>query len=286
MANDGRAKTGLQLDWVRAMPVCSEVADCPALPGATHTECSSEGRCVYDAPDDDGDRICNAIDLCSGADDLDDADRDRFPDACECDASNAAVNPRENDVCDSLDNDCNGISAPTQPVGERYVSMEKQGREHPQHYAVEASDESMFGRLLRVNASPGHLTWLYVGGAPSLWLQPGRYVADWRVAPGSGGSDPTTLLVRPGDSNRPCVTPASVSWSSPTADGTWQTTVPVAFEVTTPDCPVRAGFLNTQGSKDSTWMLDWVRVRHACDADADCPSIGSSGAACVAGACS
>ena len=92
--------------------------------------------CPFDALDDsDGDGVCDRDDLCDGFDDALDADGDTFPDdcdncpndaqpqqagtdddgdgfgrPCDCDDDNALVHPEAAEICDSLDNDCDGTT--------------------------------------------------------------------------------------------------------------------------------------------------------------------------------
>ena len=88
--------------------------------------------CPADVSDDsDGDGSCDSDDLCPGADDLDDADADGLPDACDpcpegagvdadgdgsctpvdCDDQDADRSPLASEVCNGVDDDCDGVVA-------------------------------------------------------------------------------------------------------------------------------------------------------------------------------
>ncbi len=90
--------------------------------------------CPLDGPagDDDGDGNCNSVDKCPGYDDDADRDLDGLPDACDpcpdvrderdadgdgdgfggacdCDDGASAAYPGAPEMCDGIDNDCNGV---------------------------------------------------------------------------------------------------------------------------------------------------------------------------------
>jgi MYXO-CTERM domain-containing protein len=66
-----------------------------------------------DQADDDGDGVGDVCDQCPGeaddGDDISDIDGDGVPDLCDCNRYEAAAYQGAVEVCDGIDNDCNGI---------------------------------------------------------------------------------------------------------------------------------------------------------------------------------
>jgi uncharacterized protein (TIGR03382 family) len=120
--------------------------------------CAADDLCegFDDAMDGDYDGVPDGCDLCSGYDDTDDMDDDTIPDACDncpfsrnplqvnedndalgevcdCDDTNFLVNRLAAEVCDGLDNDCDGtIDGPTaEDVGYWYEDADSDGEGNP-----------------------------------------------------------------------------------------------------------------------------------------------------------
>jgi MYXO-CTERM domain-containing protein len=117
---------------------CDDVDLCPGFDDTDDKDLDALpdhcDNCPFDAvraDDDDGDGVCNSVDICLLGDDALDADHDLDPDACDncpdisnptqvdgdvdafgaacdCNDANAAAYPGGTEVCDGLDNDCNG----------------------------------------------------------------------------------------------------------------------------------------------------------------------------------
>ncbi|MFO0750367.1 MAG: putative metal-binding motif-containing protein, partial [Myxococcota bacterium] len=84
-----------------------------ALADADHDGiCDGRDRCpgADDARDGDGDGVPDACDVCLGPDGDDDLDQDGVPSGCDCDDADAAVNPDAVDVCNDVDDDCDGVT--------------------------------------------------------------------------------------------------------------------------------------------------------------------------------
>lgn len=107
--DDSRCATGEYCDPLRGClkPVaCASDSDCPALGCATSAFCDLEGsRCEFVALDVDGDG--SAAHACGGGD---------------CDESRADVNPFAAEVCNGIDDDCDGVIDPEgeAPCGDGY----------------------------------------------------------------------------------------------------------------------------------------------------------------------
>lgn len=263
------AGTRAAFDWVRATPVCAAANECPSVPLATAS--CVEGHCVYESSDTDEDGFCDAMDLCDRADDRIDGDWDGVPAGCDADDDDPRVNGRSEQRCGPVDHDGNGIGAPAQEPGTRIISLTDVGRVQAQHFTVETSDESLFSRVLR--AGPA-LWWLEMSGGPVFWLQPGRYLIDFRIAP--------VRMTAPIHFNthavggRGCVNSGPLSWVPQALAGDWQISSPHFVEITAPDCKVQVSIRETwyQESSKFNWRFDWARIRRMCQVDADCPSLG------------
>ncbi|OUR93337.1 hypothetical protein A9Q87_05155 [Flavobacteriales bacterium 34_180_T64] len=67
-----------------------------------------------DQADDDGDNVGDICDVCPGFDDAIDVDNDNFADGCDCDDSNASINPNATEILDNdIDEDCDGFDLKT-----------------------------------------------------------------------------------------------------------------------------------------------------------------------------
>ena len=70
--------------------------NCPDIPNA-------------DQADSDSDGVGDLCDICPGFDDKVDADGDGFPEGCDCNDNDPNINPDATEVCDGVDNNCNGL---------------------------------------------------------------------------------------------------------------------------------------------------------------------------------
>ncbi|MCA9582334.1 MAG: hypothetical protein KC416_11105 [Myxococcales bacterium] len=100
--------------------VCDELDVCPGHSDSVDTDNDGTADgcdpCPNDANDDsDEDGSCDGDDLCQGDDDSGDEDGDGYcaldvdgATAVDCDDAMAEVNPGAEEICDELDNDCDG----------------------------------------------------------------------------------------------------------------------------------------------------------------------------------
>jgi len=134
---------------------------CPTDPGNDEDYdgvCFADDLCegYDDANDADYDSVPDGCDLCPGRDDSDDIDGDLVPDdcdncpyspnpqqvnedndawgqVCDCDDNNFLMNRSETEVCDGLDNDCDGtVDGPSAvDVGHWYQDLDMDGEGNP-----------------------------------------------------------------------------------------------------------------------------------------------------------
>jgi MYXO-CTERM domain-containing protein len=112
---------------------------CPGFDDAVDTDldglidgCDACPIDAFGSDDDDGDSVCNSDDICPGFDDYLDSDGDRQPEACDncphdanpfqvdadhdgfglacdCDDSSASIVPGGVELCNGIDDDCDGL---------------------------------------------------------------------------------------------------------------------------------------------------------------------------------
>jgi hypothetical protein len=274
-------KAGYVFDHVRADPVCAVPADCPEVPGAT-AACDRYGLCRYWGDDADGDDICDAADRCAG-DDRAHGDDDGIPDDCDCDDADDRVFPGAGQACDGVDEDCDGVLLPEDANGAWYHSLTAYVPEWDGEFVVEeASADSRYGK---VDRSTTGLTWLDYDGGPVTYLDAGRYLLDFRLAPRLAGLELTVSIDPAGDSG--CLERVEGVHVTQGATGAWETTTPLAFVVTRDRCPVASRIWNHDGDFKSSWLFDWSRIGTACDDSGDCPALadGTEGTCAIDGVC-
>lgn len=110
---------------------------------------------IAQAQDSDGDGVPDVDDLCFGPDGID-SDGDGYPAGCDCDETDITVNAGASDVCDGVDNDCDGrldVHSPFYWVGPQLLPALARGE------VLNPGARSLVGdgAALSVGPSPGTL---------------------------------------------------------------------------------------------------------------------------------
>src|SRR5690606_29893773 len=173
---------------------------------------------------------------------------------------------------------CVGSCGALDEPGARYVSLTGFDWAWPENYSIEASDESIFGEVKRVTQ---HVAWLEVRG--SIDLSAGQWAIDSRVFP----SRTFKWELGAAPESEDCGVEAWTHWIPPNG-GAWGVSSEKLLLDVSGECSFEVTLRAVEDPFGKEWTaLDWIRIRHACSEDSDCPVLeGSPEAVCLSGACS
>jgi hypothetical protein len=114
--------------------------NCPNDPNPDQADGDGDGIgdacdvCPDDPVDSDGDGVCDSVDICLGHNDNLDEDGDGQPDGCDCEPEDPLAGTGWAEVCDGVDNDCNGLTDDPGAEGERdfFIDLDGDGFGDPE----------------------------------------------------------------------------------------------------------------------------------------------------------